>query len=196
VGVTSTQPLIGKSKSKGVHGRGKIDLINDMNPEWKDLFDDLWGLREKERLLRFSQWQKIIDDQIDRLVYDLYGLTEEEIKIVEGTNWCHCELAKQSYLFPIMNASLLWLTMKNHKQKKWRTTNTAFISWPTKTTLSSILVWPMTYAEELSNIVSDKVESLHRDTKSPSLFTKNVGGTSMRRSTEKSKSKGVHGREK
>jgi hypothetical protein len=30
--------------------------------------------------------KKIIVDQIDRLVYDLYGLTEEEIKIVEGTN--------------------------------------------------------------------------------------------------------------
>jgi len=26
-----------------------------------------------------------IDEQIDRLVYDLYGLTEDEIKIVEGT---------------------------------------------------------------------------------------------------------------
>jgi hypothetical protein len=26
------------------------------------------------------------DDQIDRLVYELYGLTEEEIRIVEGTN--------------------------------------------------------------------------------------------------------------
>ena len=27
---------------------------------------------------------KIVDAQIDRLVYDLYGLTEEEIEIVEG----------------------------------------------------------------------------------------------------------------
>jgi len=27
---------------------------------------------------------KIIDAQIDRLVYDLYGLTDEEIKVVEG----------------------------------------------------------------------------------------------------------------
>ena len=26
----------------------------------------------------------IVDEQIDRLVYDLYGLTEEEIKVVEG----------------------------------------------------------------------------------------------------------------
>jgi len=27
---------------------------------------------------------KIVDAQIDGLVYDLYGLTEEEIKVVEG----------------------------------------------------------------------------------------------------------------
>ena len=27
---------------------------------------------------------KIVDGQIDRLVYNLYGLTEEEIGIVEG----------------------------------------------------------------------------------------------------------------
>jgi hypothetical protein len=26
----------------------------------------------------------MIDAQIDRLVYDLYGLTDEEIKVVEG----------------------------------------------------------------------------------------------------------------
>lgn len=38
---------------------------------------------EKERLQRQIQ---STDRQIDRLVYDLYGLTEEEIRIVEGTN--------------------------------------------------------------------------------------------------------------
>ncbi len=27
---------------------------------------------------------KIVDAQIDRLVYDLYGLTKEEIKVTEG----------------------------------------------------------------------------------------------------------------
>ena len=27
---------------------------------------------------------KIVDAQIDRLVYDLYGLTEEEVKVMEG----------------------------------------------------------------------------------------------------------------
>ncbi|MDD1779280.1 MAG: methyltransferase, partial [Candidatus Helarchaeota archaeon] len=36
---------------------------------------------EKERLQRQIQ---STDRQIDRLVYELYGLTEEEIKIVEG----------------------------------------------------------------------------------------------------------------
>ncbi|GJQ52895.1 MAG: hypothetical protein HKUEN02_17420 [Anaerolineaceae bacterium] len=36
---------------------------------------------EKERLERQIQ---VTDREIDRLVYELYGLTEEEIKIVEG----------------------------------------------------------------------------------------------------------------
>ncbi len=36
---------------------------------------------EKERLQRQIQ---STDRQIDKLVYELYGLTEEEIKIVEG----------------------------------------------------------------------------------------------------------------
>jgi hypothetical protein len=31
----------------------------------------------------YEQRIKVVDAQIDRLVYDLYGLTEEEIKIVE-----------------------------------------------------------------------------------------------------------------
>jgi hypothetical protein len=32
----------------------------------------------------YEQQIRIVDAQIDRLVYDLYGLTEEEIKVVEG----------------------------------------------------------------------------------------------------------------
>nr|QNO52026.1 hypothetical protein HGMICNAC_00028 [Methanosarcinales archaeon ANME-1 ERB6] len=31
-----------------------------------------------------QRWIKIVDAQIDRRVYDLYGLTEGEIKVVEG----------------------------------------------------------------------------------------------------------------
>ena len=37
--------------------------------------------QEKEMIQRQIQ---ATDEQIDRLVYELYGLTEEEIKIVEG----------------------------------------------------------------------------------------------------------------
>jgi len=32
----------------------------------------------------FKQKIDILDKQIDKLVYELYGLTDEEIKIVEG----------------------------------------------------------------------------------------------------------------
>ncbi len=28
---------------------------------------------------------KMVDAQIDRLVYDFYGLTKEEVKVVEGS---------------------------------------------------------------------------------------------------------------
>ena len=37
--------------------------------------------RDKEL---YERQIKVLDTQIDRLVYDLYGLTEEEIKVVEG----------------------------------------------------------------------------------------------------------------
>ena len=36
--------------------------------------------RDKEL---YERQIKIVDVQIDRLVYDLYGLTEEEVKVVE-----------------------------------------------------------------------------------------------------------------
>jgi len=37
--------------------------------------------RDKEL---YERQIRIVDTQIDRLVYDLYGLTEEEVKVVEG----------------------------------------------------------------------------------------------------------------
>jgi hypothetical protein len=37
--------------------------------------------RDKEL---YERQIKIVDAQIDRLVYDLYGLTEEVVKVVEG----------------------------------------------------------------------------------------------------------------
>ena len=38
-------------------------------------------MRDKEL---YERQIKIVDAQIDRLVYDLYGLTEEVVKVVEG----------------------------------------------------------------------------------------------------------------
>jgi hypothetical protein len=37
--------------------------------------------RDKEL---YERQVKVVDAQIDRRVYDLYGLTEEEVKVVEG----------------------------------------------------------------------------------------------------------------
>jgi len=45
----------------------------------KNLKGDI--MRDKEL---YERQIKLVDAQIDRLVYDLYGLTEEEIEVVEG----------------------------------------------------------------------------------------------------------------
>jgi hypothetical protein len=39
---------------------------------------------ERDREL-YERQIKIVDAPIDRLVYDLYELTEEEVKVVEGS---------------------------------------------------------------------------------------------------------------
>ena len=38
--------------------------------------------RERDKEL-YERQIKIVDAQIDKLVYELYGLTEEEVKVVE-----------------------------------------------------------------------------------------------------------------
>ena len=57
-----------------------VDLVNrvlDLNKK----LQNAKIAHEKELLER---QRKITDNQIDRLVYELYGLTDEEIKVVEG----------------------------------------------------------------------------------------------------------------
>ena len=41
------------------------------------------GARMEQDTELYERQIKIVDAQIDRLVYDLYGLTEEEIEVVE-----------------------------------------------------------------------------------------------------------------
>jgi hypothetical protein len=44
------------------------------------------GTMHPDDKTRLQRQIDVTDQQIDRLVYDLYGLTEEEIKIVEETS--------------------------------------------------------------------------------------------------------------
>ncbi len=63
----------------GVLKKVKIDLRGEQKEDWLERFNRL-GAKAKEL-------KKIIDEtdkKIDAMVYELYGLTEEEIKIVEG----------------------------------------------------------------------------------------------------------------
>ena len=45
---------------------------------------DLAAAKSPDEKTRLDRDLKATDSEIDRLVYDVYGLTEEEIKIVEG----------------------------------------------------------------------------------------------------------------
>ncbi|NAS88656.1 hypothetical protein C4E24_02795 [ANME-1 cluster archaeon AG-394-G21] len=72
--------------------------INFTNPEGiaphdklVALVDNMLELQKKHHETRmgrdkelYERQIKFVDAQIDRLVYDLYGLTEEEVKVVEG----------------------------------------------------------------------------------------------------------------
>ena len=58
------------------------------SPQWKlDLHKRLAEVKTPHEKTALQRQISATDDQIDKLVYELYGLTEEEIKIVEeGTS--------------------------------------------------------------------------------------------------------------
>ncbi len=71
-----------------------MDFTNSIEKNQHDklvsLVDNMFEPQKKYRDARINQDKelyerqiKIVDAQIDGLVYDLYGLTEEEIRIVE-----------------------------------------------------------------------------------------------------------------
>ena len=59
----------------------KIKLSLAEQDEWEDYFNQY-----REECGRLKTQIADSDKEIDQRVYQLYGLTEEEIKIVEGTN--------------------------------------------------------------------------------------------------------------
>ena len=57
-----------------------VSLVDQMLEAQKELQNAIPDADKKT----FQQKVGILDRQIDNLVYELYGLTEEEIRIVEG----------------------------------------------------------------------------------------------------------------
>ena len=59
--------------------KSKVKLTLSQKAEWEDYF-----LQESKKALAIKHQIDTTDKEIDQMVYALYGLTEEEIKIVEG----------------------------------------------------------------------------------------------------------------
>lgn len=60
-------------------GKKKIKLTLSQEAEWEDYF-----LQEQQKALDLKSNIDSTDKEIDRMVYELYELTEDEIKVVEG----------------------------------------------------------------------------------------------------------------
>ena len=58
--------------------KAKVNLTLSQKAEWEDYF-----LQEQKKALDCQSKVHTIDKEIDQMVYELYGLTEEEIEIVE-----------------------------------------------------------------------------------------------------------------
>lgn len=61
-------------------GKKKIKLSLSEEAEWEDYF-----LQEQQKAIALKQQIDATDKEIDKMVYALYGLTEEEIQIVENS---------------------------------------------------------------------------------------------------------------
>ena len=58
----------------------KVTLSLSQKSEWEDYFE-----KEKKKVLEIKSQIDATDKEIDQMVYELYGLTEEEIGIVENS---------------------------------------------------------------------------------------------------------------
>ena len=65
--------------------KAKHDKMVSLVEQMLDLHKRLAQVKSPDDKTRLQRQIDATDHEIDRLVYDLYGLTEEEIKIVEGT---------------------------------------------------------------------------------------------------------------
>ena len=65
----------------GLAGHDRVVKLVEQMPA---LHGQAAGARTPQEQTALTRQIAATDTQIDRLVYDLYGLTEDEIKIVEG----------------------------------------------------------------------------------------------------------------
>jgi type II restriction/modification system DNA methylase subunit YeeA len=61
-------------------GKKKVKLSLSDEAEWEEYF-----MQEQKKALDIKTKIGATDKEIDQMVYKLYGLTEDEIKIVEGS---------------------------------------------------------------------------------------------------------------
>ena len=70
--------LLSFKELKGELKKQKIKLSLSEEAEWMQYFEV-----QKEKALAIQQQIDQTDREIDQMVYELYGLTEEEVRIVE-----------------------------------------------------------------------------------------------------------------
>ena len=68
-----------KELNKAIKGVKGTPLTKKDEFEWMELFEE-----NKKKALELKSEIDKTDKEIDKMVYELYGLSEEEIKIVEG----------------------------------------------------------------------------------------------------------------
>jgi hypothetical protein len=76
---SGSDPDFDNSDDNRIHTK-MVGLVEQM----LDLHKQLAAAKIPDEKTRIQRQIDTTDKQIDKLVYDLYGLTEEEIKIVEG----------------------------------------------------------------------------------------------------------------
>jgi hypothetical protein len=69
-------------------GRSDQDSVAKLVERMLDLHKQLAAAKIPAEKTRIQRQIDATDHQIDKLVYELYGLTEEEIRIVEGEERC------------------------------------------------------------------------------------------------------------
>ncbi|NQE53899.1 hypothetical protein C5S29_09925 [ANME-1 cluster archaeon GoMg3.2] len=83
--LTLNKPLrqlnINFTNPEGIAQHDKIIALVDKTLELQKKYHDARMEQDKEL---YERQIKLVDAQIDRRVYDLYGLTEEGVKVVEG----------------------------------------------------------------------------------------------------------------